>query len=89
MSLTRFLLPLLTGAALLSGCASVHETYKDYDPSRKYLRTEAYFSEPIQVPATLSDNKLEDYYPVPQASGKITDDKLSLIPPSNSLKATD
>ena len=34
----------------------------------------------------LSDNKMEEYYPVPELSGEITDgDKPSLVPPSNSM----
>jgi uncharacterized lipoprotein len=87
MKLTRaIMLPLITGSLLLAGCSSVNEGYKKYDPTRRYLRTDAYFSEPIAVPPTLSDNKLEEYYPVPDVATKSAADKPSLSPPSNTIK---
>lgn len=92
MNLTQVLiLPLLAGSMLLTaGCASVDERYKDYDPSRRYLKTEAYFSDPISVPPSLSSNRLEEYYPVPGlVPGKLAvdkSDKPALAPPSNTIK---
>lgn len=77
----------LIALLFLSGCASINEGYKSYDPSRRYLATERYFSEPIKVPPTLSDNKLEEYYPVPNVGLQSKLDKPSLTPPSNTLRS--
>ncbi len=86
MNLTRFLIvPSLLGSMILTGCSSVSESYKNYDPTRRYLRTDAYFSDPISVPPTLSDNKMEEYYPVPELPKDKSGDKPSLNPPSNSM----
>lgn len=87
MNITRFLaVPCLVGTIIITGCSTVSEGYKNYDPTRRYLRTDAYFSDPISVPPSLSKNKMEEYYPVPELSGEIKDaDKPSLVPPSNSM----
>lgn len=87
MNITRFLaVPCLVGTIIITGCSSMSDSYKNYDPSRRYLRTDAYFSDPIAVPPSLSNNKIEEYYPVPRSSGDITrGDKPSLVPPSNSM----
>jgi uncharacterized lipoprotein len=82
-------LALLTASFILAGCTTIDNSYKKYDPSRKYLHSDLYFSEPIEVPPTLSKNKLEDYYPVPEVTGKQTDDKPQLTPPSNTIKGVD
>ncbi len=88
MNKNRFLIvPCLTASIILAGCSTVHESYKNYDPTRRYLRTDAYFSDPISVPPTLSKNKIEEYYPIPQISGEVAEgDKPSLIPPSNTMR---
>lgn len=78
---------LLTASLMLAGCSTIDEGYKNYDPSRRYLKTDLYFSDPIQVPPTLSNNKLEEYYPVPNVAVKSNEDKPALTPPSNSLKS--
>lgn len=82
-------LSLLTASFIMAGCSTIDNSYKKYDPSRKYLHSDLYFSEPIEVPPTLSKNKLEDYYPVPEVTGKPTNDKPKLMPPSNTIKGVD
>ena len=83
------LLTLITASLMLgsAGCATIDDGYKKYDPSRRYLETDLYFSDPIDVPPTLSNNKLEEYYPVPNVAAKSTMDKPELTPPSNSMKS--
>jgi uncharacterized lipoprotein len=83
---TVSILTLLTSTLSLVGCASMQESYKGYDPTRRYLKTEQYFSDPIDLPPAMSSTKLEEYYPVPEISMKSDEDKPSLIPPSNSMK---
>lgn len=88
MNLTRILIvPCLMGSLILTGCSSVNESYKNYDPTRRYLRTDAYYSKPIAVPPKLSNQKIEEYYPIPQVSGDLNaGDNPSLVPPSNSIR---
>ncbi len=87
MKLTRvLLLNVLPITLILSGCASMQEGYKKYDPSRSYLYTEKHFSDPIQVPPSYSDNRLEEYYPVPDVALDSIQEKPDLNPPSNSIK---
>ena len=81
------ILTLLSASLLLAGCATIDEGYKKYDPTRRYLETDLYFSDPIEVPPTLSNNKLEEYYPVPEVAVKSNTDKPELTPPSNSMKS--
>lgn len=69
----------------LVGCQTVDNGYKKYDPTRRYLNTSLYFSEPLEVPATLGNAKLDDYYPIPDVAIKEKTDKPSLAPPSNSM----
>lgn len=86
MKITPVCVLTMVAVFFLAGCTSIQEGYKKYDPSRKYLYTEQHFSDPIEVPPTFSDNRLEEYYPVPDVALDSAAEKPELDPPSNSIK---